>query len=242
MEDKEQLTFILSVLKQIPHSETNQWFWDEVLEVRKIVKKHNINNPSNIGDLTIIKKNTSKIIDYLSLSPELSIDYSFIGHPLLRKRLELDNLRMENVRFDLKEKDEMVRLYNYIVNAFYQIENLINFYYHEKYKNIDSILTHLESIEGNQFKRKKEKSVGDITIATKIYAFNKTFYQNDNIDFTGYNIDSLRQIRNEGSHRASRIKSIENENKRLHDFLKHTTFDSILTLVKDLAEKIKVNI
>jgi hypothetical protein len=166
------------------------------------------------------------------------MDYSFIGHTLLRKRLELDNLRMENVRFDLTEKDEMVRLYNYIVNAFYQIENLINFYYHEKYKNIDAILTHLESIENTKYRRKDEKSVGDITIATKIYAFNKTFYQHDDKDFTGYNIDSLRQIRNEGSHRATRIKSIENENKRLHDFLKHATFDSILNLVRGVAEKV----
>lgn len=242
MEDKKQLEFILSVLKQIPHSETNQWFWDEVLEVGKVGEKENIKSISKAGDLTVIKNNTVKIIDYLSLSPELSIDYSFISHSLLRKRLELDNLRMENVRFDLTEKDEIVRLYNYIVNAFYQIENLINFYYHEKYKTINSILTHLESIENTKYRRKDEKNVGDITIAAKIYAFNKTFYQNDDKDFTGYNIDSLRQIRNEGSHRATRIKNIENENKRLHDFLKFATFDSILALVKDLAEKVKTNI
>ena len=38
MEDKEQLTFILSVLKQIPLSETNKWFWNEVLEVGGVDK------------------------------------------------------------------------------------------------------------------------------------------------------------------------------------------------------------
>lgn len=185
-----------------------------------------------------IKKDTSKITYFLDINPDCSVDYSYIKHKLLRKRLELDNLRMENVRYDLKEKDEMKRLYDFSINAFYQVENLINYYYFETFPNINDLLLHLENIPKTQFKRRDEKNVGDITIATKIFSFNTTFYTNDP-DFIGYNIDSLRQIRNEGLHRCSRIKSIENENKRLHKFLKYATFNSIHSLVNSLSLKIK---
>ena len=53
------------------------------------------------------------------------------------------------------------------------------------------------------------------------------------------NIDSLRLIRNEGLHRCTRIKNIENENKRLHQFIKYATFDSIHAIVYSLSIKIK---
>ena len=59
---------------------------------------------------------------------------------------------MENVRHDLKEKDEMKRLYDFCINAFYQIENLINFYYYEKYTNFEDLLGHIESFEESSFR------------------------------------------------------------------------------------------
>lgn len=239
LEKKEQLTKLLDFIFEISQEKGNEWFKEEL----KNRVFRDINPYSNKNLLLDLKKDTFKILDFLNISPELTIDYSFINYTLLRKRLEFDNLRMENARYDLAEKDEMLRLYNYIINAFYQIENLINFYYHEKYKTIDRILAHLESIEGTKFKRKDEKSLGDITISAKIFAFNATFYKfKSKEDYTGYNIDSLRLIRNESSHRITRIKSIENENKRLHDFLKHATFDSVLALVRGVADKVKENV
>jgi hypothetical protein len=232
---KESLEKLLVLIDEICKEDENLWFQEGI--IKKIIKS-DVAIVSNNSFLEI-KKDTSKIINILDINPSCSVDYSFINHKLLKTRLELDNLRMENVRYDLKEKDEMKRLYDFCINAFYQIENLINFFYYEKFPKIENLLTHLESIKDSKFKRKEEKNIGDIAIYAKIYAFNKTYYPED---FTGYNIDSLRHIRNEGLHRCSRIKSIENENKRLHDFLKHASFHSVHSLVNSLAEKVKQNL
>lgn len=228
---KESLEKLIILIDEICKEDENLWFKKSIEE--KILTNKIL--PDNY--FAEIKKDTSKIINILDINPSCSIDYSFIKHKLLKTRLELDNLRMENVRYDLKEKDEMKRLYDFCINAFYQIENLINFYYFEKYPKIQNLLTHLEGINGTSFKRKEERNIGDIAISIKIFAFNKTYYNSE--DFTGYNIDSLRLIRNEGLHRCSRIKSIENENKRLHDFLKYATFHSVHSLVNTLATTIK---
>jgi hypothetical protein len=229
---KESLEKLLILIEDICKDEENLWFKNK-LHSRFSFFNSLINSSNTYFE---IKKDTSKIIKLLNLNPTISVDYSFIKYKLLRTRLELDNIRMENIRYDLKETDEMKRLYDFCINAFYQIENLINYFYYEKFKKIEDLLSHLENIKETKFKRKEEKNIGDIPIFIKIYAFNKTYFKED---YTGYNIDSLRLIRNEGLHRCTRIKNIENENKRLHDFLKHATFNSIHSLVNSLAVKIK---
>jgi len=234
-EKKENLSKLIDFVSELANDTENGWF--KVDLINRINHANNHSQPNT--NLLDIKKDTSKIVEFLELNPSCSIDYSFIEHKLLRTRLELDNLRMENVRYNLKEKDEMKRLYDFCINAFYQIENLINYYYFEKFPNISDLLTHLESIDNTKFKRQQEKNVGDITISTKIYSFAKTHYNVDQKDFTGMNIDSLRLIRNEGLHRCTRIKNIENENPHLHRFIKYATFDSVHSIVNALTEKIK---
>jgi|GEM_PF-6456399 len=231
MYSKETLRKFIKLIEEISNEPDNEWFKGELL--KSLHKKIKIENDTLID----VKKDTSKIVDFLDINPSCSVDYSYIRHKLLRTRLELDNLRMENVRYNLKEKDEMKRLYDFIINAFYQVENMINYYYFEKFPKIEDLLDHLEKIPRTKFQRKHEQSIGDITISVKIFSFVSTFYKTDQ-DFTGYNIDSLRLIRNEGVHRISRIKNIENENQRLHQFLKYATFDSIHALVNSLSIKI----
>jgi hypothetical protein len=232
--DKNDLVSLIDFINDIANLDGNEWFKKTLLD--SLSKEKSFTETKAIED---IKKNTTKIVDLLEINPDISIDYSFISHKLLRTRLELDNLRMENVRYDLKEKEEMKRLYDFCINAFYQIENLINYFYFEKYPKIEDLLDHLEQIESTKFQRKYEKNVGDITIATKIFSFNKTYFNQNESIFEGLNIDNLRLIRNEGLHRCTRIKNIENENKRLHQFIKFATFDSIHASVNTLALKIK---
>lgn len=235
--NKERLLKLLKLVKEITDNPENLWFKESLLNTLKKVETTNLSLTTMID----IKKDTNKVVEYLSIKPECSIDYSFIKHSLLRARLELDNLRMENVRYNLSEKDEMKRLYDFSINAFYQIENLINYFYHEKYPKIENLLDHFESIETTRFKRTNEmKNIGDIYISTKIFSFNKTYNNTETDMYVGMNIDSLRKIRNEGLHRCTRIKTIENENKNLHQFLKYATFDSVHSIVNSLALKIKV--
>ncbi|MCX6197366.1 MAG: hypothetical protein NTY55_12095 [Flavobacteriia bacterium] len=234
--DKNNLNKLIDFVIELSQLNGNDWFKKKLENHFSNIKKNDCKSDSNIA--AEIKQDTSKIIHFLEINPSCSVDYSFIEHKLLRTRLELDNLRMENVRYDLKEKDEMKRLYDFCINAFYQVENLLNFYYYEKFPNIEDLLPHLESIEGTSFRRKDEKNIGDITIATKIYSFTRTYYASSE-KFIGMNIDSLRLIRNEGLHRCTRIKNVENENKRLHQFIKYATFDSVHAIVYSLSIKVK---
>lgn len=238
MATREQIESLIKLITEIANQPGNEWVRSSLLNK---INGSTKNETDNIGSSLIvdIKKDTNKVIELLEISPECSIDYSFISHNLLRTRLELDNLRMENVRFDLKEKDQMKRLYDFSVNAFYQIENLINYFYYEKYPKIEDLLNHLESIEGSNFKRStNHKNIGDINIASKIFAFNRKYYNKKN-EFQGFDIDSLRKIRNEGLHRCTRISKIENENPSLHKFISYASFDSIHAIVNNLASKIK---
>tara|TARA_B110000908_G_C9936504_1_gene306312 strand:- start:145 stop:606 length:462 start_codon:yes stop_codon:yes gene_type:complete len=149
---------------------------------------------------------------------------------------------MENVRINLAEKNELKRFYDYIIYAFFQVENLINYYYHFKYPEIDTLLNHFESIESEYFnftRTGKEKSVNDITIYIKLSVFNLGYFTDSN-RYVGLNLSNLRRVRNEGLHRCNIImkKGVE-ENKALYQFLKHSTYNSILSNLEVLNNKIK---
>ena len=236
--NQDQLTKLVQLIDEIAAMPEQEWFRDAL---QKRFSSAPTTNGIASDDVTQIKEDTQKIKRYLSLEPELSIDYSYITNKLLKTRLEIDNLRMENVRYDLEEKDEIKRLYDFSINAFYQIENLINFYYYEKFRNPDDLFTHLENVEGSTFRRKNERNVGDIAIVHKIYCFTKIHFEEDynSKDYTGLNIHHLRQIRNEGLHRCTRISRIENENPTLHKFLKYATFHTIHATLKTLNNKVK---
>lgn len=232
---KESLEKLLKLIEEISNDPDNLWFKEEL-------SKRLGNNSTKNDD---IFKNTETIKKYLSISPELSIDYSFINHNILKNRLELDNLRMENVRIDIKEKDEVKRLYDYIIYAFYQIENLINFFYFTKYPNTKDLIIHLESIPYTKFKRNSyQTDISDINISTKIFTFNRTYLKSEKEISIGYSIDSLRRIRNEGLHRCSVIirKGSNKENEKLYRFLKNANYDSIHRTLEILTLKIKDSI
>lgn len=72
------------------------------------------------------------IRETLEIRANNSISYDFIlakGNQRLRDQLLIDNLRMENAALNLKEK-ELERFYSFCANAFYQIENVVNFYFY----------------------------------------------------------------------------------------------------------------
>lgn len=236
-EKNKNLQNLLKLVKELSSKDDLEWFKNDL-------KKHFNNQEKTISpnNSEQILSNTEKIKQYLSLSPELSLDYSYIPHKLLKTRLNLDNLRMENVRINLAEKNELKRFYDYIIYAFFQVENLINYYYHVKYPEIDTLLNHFESIESEYFnftRTGKEKSVNDITIYIKLSVFNLGYFT-DSDRYVGLNLSNLRRVRNEGLHRCNIImkKGVE-ENKALYQFLKHSTYNSILSNLEVLNNKIK---
>lgn len=179
----------------------------------------------------------------LQIRGKNSLSYSFISNTVLMNQLKVDNLRMENFALDLKTIDETERFYYFCVNAFYQIENLLNYYYFMTYQDFDDLLNQIETATKNSkypYKRTgNEKNVADIPIAQKICAFCEVFFPSTskNKDFTFKNLSDLRLVRNEGLHRCDIIKKDESE--KLYNFFKYQNFNSIRILLKKVSSKIE---
>lgn len=190
------------------------------------------------------------IRETLEIRANNSISYDFIlakGNQRLRDQLLIDNLRMENAALNLKEK-ELERFYSFCANAFYQIENVVNFYFSVMFPDIDNLLSFIENattVDGKySFKRnanKEYKSVSDIKITYKLNAICTTLFPDDkNIKIT---YSQLRQVRNEGAHRCMVIVEEEHdESNALYRFFQYNTFDSIRIVLIKLVGTIKQEI
>ncbi|WP_418289361.1 hypothetical protein [Leyella stercorea] len=189
------------------------------------------------------------IRETLEIRANNSISYDFIlakGNQRLRDQLLIDNLRMENAALNLKEK-ELERFYSFCANAFYQIENVVNFYFYVMFPNIDNLLSFIENatnVDGKySFKRnanKEYKSVSDIEITYKLNAICTTLFPDDkNIKIT---YSQLRQVRNEGAHRCMVIVEEHDESNALYRFFKYNTFNSIRIVLIKLVGTIKQEI
>ena len=214
------------------------------MEMRKLFGK--TVSASTVSNSLDVSEDIAAIRAALEIRGYNSIDYSFIKEPRLRDYLNADNLRMENAALNFQEK-ESERFYSFCVNAFYQVENIVNYYFHKAYPNIEDLLKVIEDATINdtdgkksfKFKRAKgefvEKNVGDIQIFYKINALcNLLFPKDDKIKST---LGNLRKVRNEGEHRCQIIWDEKNEENKLYVFLKKATFNSIrITLKKVVAE------
>lgn len=175
-----------------------------------------------------------------------SITYDFVNVQRIKHQLIIDNLRMENAALNL-QLEEQDRLIVFCVNAFYQLENLLNFYYHTTISNIDDILTEIEFFTSNDkderngkdysFKRKtgdnKEKYITDIGMYHKINAFCNKFFPNKNLKRS---LNDIRKVRNKSEHRSDKSEEKEiNSNE-------YFNINTIRSYLKQIVETVKNNI
>ena len=217
------------------------------MELRKALQVkpsvHSVNIEANITD------DVQAIREALEIRANKSIAYDFVRHQRLRDQLIIDNLRMENAALNLQQ-NEKERFYTFCVNAFYQVENIINYYFHETYPNITDLLTIIEYFtstevdkQGNsyQFKRNgKEQNVASIDIVNKSSALCNILFSGDR----NYKLQlsNLRKVRNEGAHRCMVIQSEESGTSYLHKFFRNENFNTIRIALIKLCSTIKDNI
>jgi hypothetical protein len=137
---------------------------------------------------------------------------------------------MENAALNLQEK-EIDRFYIFCVNAFYQVENIVNYYFYSLYPNIYDLLGIIEdATKGNgeyRFDRTKGKydNISDIQIYYKLNALCSLLFPGDvPINAT---LGNLRKVRNVGEHRCQVIWSEKDERNNLYVFFKNASFNSI---------------
>ena len=196
------------------------------LEMRKLFGK--TVSASTVSDNQAISDDIAAIRAALEIRGNHSIDYGFIKEQRLKEQLFIDNRRMEKAALNLKEK-ESDRFYTFCVNAFYQVENIVNYYFHKSYPEINDLLTAIENATKNdsdgkksfRFKRAKgekseyvEKNVSDIDMFYKMNALCNIMFPNDKaIKST---LSNLRKVRNEGEHRCQIIWEEKNEENNMN--------------------------
>jgi hypothetical protein len=192
-----------------------------------------------------MSQDISEIRTALEIRGNHSIDYDFIKEKRLREQLLIDNYRMENAALNLQEK-EIDRFYIFCVNAFYQVENIVNYYFYILYPNINDLLTVIEDATKNdgekgkyRFDRSKGQydNIGDIQIVHKINALCNLLFTND-IPVRA-TLGNLRKIRNEGEHRCQIIWSEKNEKDKLYVFFKNASFNSIRIVLKKVVSEVR---
>lgn len=183
-----------------------------------------------------ITEDISAIRSALEIRANASLKYSFVRIQRLRDQLIIDNLRMENAALNLKEP-EADRFYVFCVNAFYQVENILNYFYYTSFPEIDALLKEIEDgtqNEKNDFKFRrtgKEQNVGSIPVAHKLNAFFNTYLPEEGS--LKWSIGTLRQVRNEGEHRCDIIRQEKDDNNNLYKFFKSKTFNYVrIDLIK----------
>ena len=205
---------------------------------------------------------------YLRLFSNDFIDYSFINNTSVRTQLELDYKKMDLCRQNglLSEEEKFAE---YSLYAFFQIEELIN-YYLTTSMSMDQLKTELISHTLLTPKNLKNKSdVSEVPIVFKVFLFEKYFYYKAR-GFYDSNITKLRIIRNQMLHRQSATKRKEsdiineyillqekiknheaNEYKlsfqerhleneyKALNFYKERNYATVLHTIKDVMEKVK---
>lgn len=196
--------------------------------------------PELESQLTKVKKDISKMHNIMQIGDETapSISYDFVKDKRIRDQLLIDNVRMENLLLDTRiSEDDRFPLF--CVNAFYQVENLLNYYYHTMFpdlKSLEDMLKTNTSSEKESFKYANRKgipisSVSDVPMHYLINAFcnYKSLHEYFKIRLSG-----LRRVRNTFLHRSIDPKSERNDTDKsnfLKNYLEHNTF---ITVRQDL--------
>lgn len=219
MKEKEEIILLLKAFEEKLQKPENHWL---LIELRKMIDNIDIKDIRSV----------------LNISGYHSVDYSFIADVNLRKQLMIDNYRMEDTALNTRINDEIERFYNYCVNTFYQIENLVNYYFYYHYKNLDDCFKHFEETQVNCERLKYMSTIADIPIGTKLYSFGKDVLGKE----YGYKLQRLREVRNEGLHRCTIIVKDNKDNNKINVFFKNEDFNSIRILLKKIVSCVKVSL
>lgn len=187
--------------------------------------------------------------DVMHLSGYKSVDYSFIHEDILRTQLEVDNLRMEDAAHSTQIKEDEERFFLVCIHAFYQIENLINYYFVKKFPDFSQLIEYLE--QKSNFKHRedpktneiREKTVGDIDISYKMHTILHELCPNstrDDPDYMYSTMQRLRDIRNEGSHRCQ-IEGRKSDEKLLRFYNKHD-ITSVRNCLQQFVSEVKIKL
>lgn len=200
--------------------------------------------------LTEVGEDVCTIRDVLQIQQDIDpeIKYDFVKDHRTRDRLIIDNLQMESKVLSTRiPEDDRFPLF--CVYAFYQVENLLNYFFQRRYPDLDSLE---EMLRENTRSEKKDfryseragrtvMAVSDIESHYLVNAFCNSKTPPLDMYFK-IRLSSLRKVRNVFSHRFFEIdpgwdKARESD-KWLDKFIRKNTFITIRKDLKQLADLI----
>lgn len=212
--------------------------------------------------LSEIGSDIKDIIIKLGISKKSTIDYDLIKDPNTKLELQIDNIHMSNAYYEIRLPNETERLrvdghfLDLCTYAWFQIENLLNYYFYIKYKDINKIKSkiqdHCKSMPMPYNPQNDPKTIEDIKSIYKITAICDIFREwypldKEKKDGTYFStkeatLNGLRGLRNKCIHKSMIIfdeSFLEQEkNKNINNFLTYNDKNTIVDSVKHLYNAI----
>jgi hypothetical protein len=185
---KENLTKLLTLVKEIQKDPKNKWFKDALLaDIFGI--DENTDSHTWISKINMIEK-------YLSIDGFQVIDYSFIENERVRNQLICDNIEMSRHR--LGKRTGKVDFEEFCRFATLQIEEMLNYFFYKKLNGRqDEIIKYFEK---KLNKTLNVERLSGISLASKL----KVFSNEVNLDNkVRTNIQKIIDVRNSLSHRMT---------------------------------------
>jgi hypothetical protein len=197
---KENLTKLLTLVKEIQKDPKNKWFKDALL-ADIFGMDENTDSHTWISKINMIEK-------YLSIDGFQVIDYSFIENERVRNQLICDNIEMSRHR--LGKRTGKVDFEEFCRFATLQIEEMLNYFYAIKFNNDFQEIKAFISLTVPEKYNANAKTIGSITLWSKFEAFATDLKLKELGKFYQI-INWLFKLRNEGSHRNSLEENKDDE-------------------------------
>jgi len=205
MTTKEDLEYLLKLLTLVKKQGGNEWFWDELKKQMPTAKENVIN--FNLEVALAVRENVDAIHKYLTLDVPPFIDYSAIEDEKIRDQLYRDCLEMGKYR--LGKINGVINFEEFCRYAHLQAEELVNYFLLKKFSNnLTDILAFMKVANPRYQPKKQPENLNHIEYSSKMYAICNSSNIESNIS---YNLDFLKNIRNELSHRNSLQRNEEDE-------------------------------
>jgi hypothetical protein len=185
---KENLQKLIELIKEVLKDPKNKWF-KEALLADIFGLSDDPEDKSWIAKINLIEQ-------YLSIDGFQVIDYSFIENERVRNQLICDNIEMSRHR--LGKRTGKVDFEEYCRFATLQIEELLNYFYFQKFQGDMLIIN--QYFSNNLSKEVNVRSISEISLSTKLKDFGKLMNLDKKVTSV---IQKLINIRNRASHRST---------------------------------------
>lgn len=257
--DSQKIKFMISIQKEIDRLRVELGANNpDVMDLKKqfeelVNETMESRSEINIYEIAAVKQDTNAIRASLNIRGDISINYDFVHIERIKNQLLMDNLRMENCRLDMS-KDDTSRFWEFGINAFYQLEELLNYFFTSRFSDLESVYEFIiqnhpgvykESKDDSEIKKENKRKrleelmrnqVHNIVMADKIFAFTNRFFTK-NSDFSVVPvINNLKKLRNLNSHRSG---NTDQDVPTFKKFLERQNFDEIREVLIKTTEIIK---